>query len=54
MSLQIIQDGEGNNTGVFIPYTEWSKLKKKHKGDNTALQKAQMELYKKYNVTSDF
>ncbi len=26
------------------------KLKKKHKGDKQALQKAQMELYKKYNV----
>ena len=31
MSLQMIQDGEGNNTGVFIPYNEWTKLKKRHK-----------------------
>jgi YidC/Oxa1 family membrane protein insertase len=29
---------------------EISKLKKKHKNDNKALQQAQMELYKKYNV----
>lgn len=31
MSLQLIQDGNGENTGVFIPYNEWSKLKKQHK-----------------------
>ena len=29
---------------------ELSKLKKKHDGDKKALQKAQLELYKKYNV----
>lgn len=29
---------------------EIDKLKKKHKGDATELQKAQMELYKKYNI----
>jgi len=29
---------------------ELDKLKKKHKGDKQKLQKAQMELYKKYNV----
>lgn len=37
-----------NNIKKLQP--EISKLKKKHKGDNTAIQKAQMELYKKYNV----
>jgi YidC/Oxa1 family membrane protein insertase len=37
-----------NNIKKLQP--EVDKLKKKHKGDNTALQKAQMELYKKYNV----
>lgn len=29
---------------------ELKQLQKKHKGDKTALQQAQMELYKKYNV----
>ncbi len=37
-----------NNIKKLQP--EIDKLKKKHKGDNTALQQAQMELYKKYNV----
>ena len=31
MRLQIIQDGKGKNAGVFIPYDEWSLLKKQHK-----------------------
>jgi len=31
MRLQIIQDGKGKNAGVFIPYDEWSQLKKQHK-----------------------
>ena len=31
MSLQIIQDGEGNATGVFIPIKEWKEIKKQHK-----------------------
>lgn len=31
MSLQVIQDSNGKNTGVFIPYKEWSLLKKQHK-----------------------
>lgn len=31
MSLQVIQDGKGNNAGVFIPYNEWNQLKKQHK-----------------------
>jgi YidC/Oxa1 family membrane protein insertase len=37
-----------NNVRQLQP--EISKLKKKHKGDNASMQKAQMELYKKYNV----
>lgn len=37
MSLQLIQDSEGNNTGVFIPYKEWEGIKKKHK-DLAALE----------------
>ncbi len=31
MAVQIIQDGQGNNAGVFIPYSEWNELKKHHK-----------------------
>ncbi len=37
MGLQVIHDGNGKNTGVFIPYKEWSKLKKMHK-DLAALE----------------
>jgi len=37
-----------NNIRKLQP--EISKLKKKHKGDSAAMQKAQMELYKKYNI----
>ncbi len=31
MRLQIIQDGKGKPTGVFIPINEWKELKKQHK-----------------------
>ena len=31
MNVQIIQDSNGKNTGVFIPYDDWDKLKKQHK-----------------------
>ena len=31
MNVQIIQDSNGKNTGVFIPYDDWSELKKQHK-----------------------
>ncbi|RYY05847.1 MAG: hypothetical protein EOP43_07930 [Sphingobacteriaceae bacterium] len=31
MSLQIIQDSEGKTAGIFIPISEWEKLKKQHK-----------------------
>lgn len=30
MNLHVIKDSNGNNTGVFIPMEEWSKLVKKH------------------------
>lgn len=30
MRLQEIQDGKGKTTGVYIPITEWKKLKKRH------------------------
>ena len=35
--VQVIQDSKGKNTGVFIPYSEWTKLKKNHK-DLAALE----------------
>ena len=28
MRLQVIQDGKGNPTGVYIPISEWLKPKK--------------------------
>jgi hypothetical protein len=31
MSLQIIQDGKGKTTGVYIPINKWKKLKKQYK-----------------------
>lgn len=31
MSLHIIQDSEGKTTGIFIPISDWEKLKKQHK-----------------------
>lgn len=31
MKLQVIQDGKGNPTGVFIPIKEWQELKKQYK-----------------------
>jgi hypothetical protein len=27
MKLQVIQDGEGKNTGVFIPMEDWALIK---------------------------
>ena len=27
MNLQVIQDGSGNNTGVFIPIEDWDLIK---------------------------
>lgn len=32
MSLQYISDSKGKTTGVFIPISEWNKLKAKYKG----------------------
>jgi len=32
MNLQYISDSEGKTTGVFIPISEWNKLKNKYKG----------------------
>lgn len=37
MGLQVIQDSKGKNTGVFIPYNEWTKIKAQHK-DLAALE----------------
>ena len=31
MGLQVIQDSDGNNTGVFISYDEWKEIKAHHK-----------------------
>lgn len=30
MNLQVIHDSKGNPTGVFIPMTDWRKLKKQY------------------------
>jgi hypothetical protein len=42
MSLQIIQDGKGNNAGVFIPYNEWNQLKKQYR-ELQALEEGEAE-----------
>ena len=31
MRLQVIQDGQGKNTGVFIPINDWEVLTQRHK-----------------------
>jgi len=31
MKLQVIQDGKGKPTGVYIPINEWKALKKQYK-----------------------
>lgn len=31
MKLQVIQDGRGKTTSVYIPINEWKELKKKYK-----------------------
>ena len=38
--VQVIQDSNGKNTGVFIPYSEWTKIKKHHK-DLAALEEGE-------------
>ena len=30
MGLQVIQDGYGNNTGIFVPITDWDVIIQKH------------------------
>lgn len=30
MKLQILQDGFGNNTGVYIPMNDWKIISQKH------------------------
>jgi hypothetical protein len=30
MGLQLIKDGYGNNTGVFVPITDWDMITNKH------------------------
>ena len=30
MRLQVIQDGQGKNTGVFVPISDWNILIQKH------------------------
>lgn len=31
MKLQVITDGQGKNTGVFIPINDWEVLTQRHK-----------------------
>jgi hypothetical protein len=30
MQLQIIKDGYGNNTGIFVPMNDWDTITQKH------------------------
>jgi hypothetical protein len=46
MKLQLIQDGKGKATGVFIPINEWRELKKKYK----ALEVLELEDQSKEDV----
>lgn len=36
MRLQVIQDGKGNNTGVFIPIEDWTLIKNQYPDIETA------------------
>jgi hypothetical protein len=31
MGVQVIQDGKGKTTGIYIPINEWKELKKQYK-----------------------
>ena len=44
MSLQIIQDGHGNTTGVYIPIEDWRELKAKYSGLNAEEEAGEYEL----------
>jgi len=44
MRLQVIQDGDGKNTGVFIPMEDWTLIKDQYPDiENTALDLEQWE-----------
>lgn len=30
MSIQVIKDGNGNDTGIFIPINDWDTITRKH------------------------
>lgn len=30
MRLQVIQDGQGQNTGIFVPISDWNMIVQKH------------------------
>ena len=30
MKIQVLQDGSGNNTGVYIPMNDWKIISQKH------------------------
>jgi len=56
MKIQVLQDDAGNNTGIFIPYNDWKKLKKQHKDleelesiSNRKAKKVEKELKKAVN-----
>jgi len=39
INLQYISDGKGKTTGVFIPISDWKKLKRRYKGiEDTATE----------------
>lgn len=42
MTLHIIQDSKGKDTGVFIPMKDWKKLKQKYE-DLDKLEKVNLE-----------
>ena len=46
MRLQVIQDGHGKNTGVFIPINDWHTIVQKHE-DLKALVNIEPEPRKK-------
>lgn len=46
MQLQVIKDGYGNNTGIFVPMNDWDTITQKHQ-DLKALVMAEPPPHKK-------
>jgi hypothetical protein len=53
MSLQVIKDGYGNDTGIFIPITDWNAITQKYQ-DLKELVNIEAEPRKKLSQLAGF